>query len=180
MTHQRSGCHPVGSAAGYDIHGSVKMTIDPAGTVVSANVSGLGPEKVYGSHLHNGTCASGGGGHYQNVAGGGVTPAERVVAEHERDRIGTEPWWGRPWCGLSDVDRPCLERFDERPIGRGARAGQRRQDRVRRPAMSRVTWVAMARVCLGAIGLFTLPADRVGLVGSLVLIPVGSPVRSVT
>ena len=56
---------PAGSAAGYDIHGSVKMTFDPAGTVVRANVSGLDPDKVYGSHLHNGTCASGGGGHYR-------------------------------------------------------------------------------------------------------------------
>ena len=69
---------PAGSAAGYDIHGSVKMTIDPAGTVVRANVSGLDPEKIYGSHLHNGTCASGGGGHYQNVAGEGVTPPNEL------------------------------------------------------------------------------------------------------
>ena len=67
-----------GSAAGYDIHGSVKMTIDPAGTVVRANVSGLDPDKVYGSHLHNGTCASGGGGHYQDIAGGGVTPPNEL------------------------------------------------------------------------------------------------------
>ena len=56
-----------GADIGYDIHGSVKMTIGSSGTVVRVNVSGLDPEKAYGSHLHNGTCASGGGGHYQNV-----------------------------------------------------------------------------------------------------------------
>ncbi len=35
----------LGSDAGYDIHGSVKMTIGPAGTVVKVNVSGLDPER---------------------------------------------------------------------------------------------------------------------------------------
>lgn len=67
-----------GSAAGYDIHGSVKMTIGAAGTLVTANVSGLDPAKVYGSHLHNGTCASGGGGHYQDVEGGAVVPPNEL------------------------------------------------------------------------------------------------------
>jgi hypothetical protein len=69
---------PAGSALGYDIHGSVKMTIDAAGTMVRANVSGLDPHKVYGSHLHNGTCASGGGGHYQDVEGGAVVPPNEL------------------------------------------------------------------------------------------------------
>jgi hypothetical protein len=67
-----------GSAAGYDIHGSVKMTIDAAGTVVKVNVSGLDADKVYGSHLHNGTCASGGGGHYQDIEGGAVVPPNEL------------------------------------------------------------------------------------------------------
>jgi len=67
-----------GSAAGYDIHGSVKMTIGPAGTVVKVNVSGLDPDTVYGSHLHNGTCASGGGGHYQEVEGGAMVPPNEL------------------------------------------------------------------------------------------------------
>jgi hypothetical protein len=69
---------PAGSAAGYDIHGSVKMTIGSSGTVVRANVVGLDPAKVYGSHLHNGTCASGGGGHYQHVEGGAVVPPNEL------------------------------------------------------------------------------------------------------
>ncbi len=68
-----------GSTAGYDIHGSAKMTIGPAGTSVRVNVSGLDPEKVYGSHLHNGTCASGGGGHYQDVPSAvDVTPPNEL------------------------------------------------------------------------------------------------------
>ena len=67
-----------GSAAGYDIHGSVAMTIGSAGTVVRANVAGLDPAKVYGSHLHNGTCASGGGGHYQDIEGGSVVPPNEL------------------------------------------------------------------------------------------------------
>lgn len=61
-----------GAALGYDIHGSAKMTIGSTGTVVRVNVAGLDPAKTYGSHLHNGDCASGGGGHYQHVEGGPV------------------------------------------------------------------------------------------------------------
>lgn len=67
-----------GSSSGYDVHGSAKMTIGPSGTVVRVNVSGLDPDKVYGSHLHNGTCASGGGGHYQDVEGGAVVPPNEL------------------------------------------------------------------------------------------------------
>lgn len=67
-----------GSAAGYDIHGSVKMTISSSGTVVRVNVAGLDPAKVYGSHLHNGTCASGGGSHYQDTEGGSVVPPNEL------------------------------------------------------------------------------------------------------
>jgi hypothetical protein len=59
-----------GADLGYDIHGSAKMTINTSGTVVKVNVAGLDPAKDYGSHLHNGTCASGGGGHYQDIEGG--------------------------------------------------------------------------------------------------------------
>ena len=60
-----------GKDLGYDIHGTAKMTVGSSTTVVKINVSGLDPTKKYGSHLHNGTCASGGGGHYQDV----VVPA---------------------------------------------------------------------------------------------------------
>ena len=67
-----------GSAAGYDLHGSAKLTTGPDGTSAKVSVSGLDPEKSYGSHLHNGTCASGGGGHYQDVEGGLVTPPNEL------------------------------------------------------------------------------------------------------
>ena len=67
-----------GATAGYDIHGSAKMTIGPDGTSAKINVSGLDPTRVYSSHLHNGTCASGGGGHYQDVLGPVVTPPNEL------------------------------------------------------------------------------------------------------
>jgi hypothetical protein len=67
-----------GAGLGYDIHGSAKMTIGSAGTVVKINVSGLDPAKTYGSHLHNGTCASGGLGHYQDTEGGAAIPPNEL------------------------------------------------------------------------------------------------------
>ena len=54
------------------------MTIRPSGTVVKINVAGLDPAKTYGSHLHNDTCAAGGGKHYQNVAGGAIVPPNEL------------------------------------------------------------------------------------------------------
>ncbi len=68
----------VGDGLLYDIRGSAKMTITSEATDVRVNVSGLDPTKAYGSHLHNGTCASGGGGHYQDVEGGGTTPPNEL------------------------------------------------------------------------------------------------------
>lgn len=62
----------------YDIHGSAKMTTGTAGTTVKINVSGLDPTKTYGSHLHNGSCASGGGGHYQDVEDGSTFPPNEL------------------------------------------------------------------------------------------------------
>lgn len=67
-----------GAGLGYDLHGSAKMTIGPDGTNVKITVAGLDPAKAYGSHLHNGTCASGGGGHYQDSEGGAVTPPNEL------------------------------------------------------------------------------------------------------
>ncbi len=67
-----------GSLAGYDIHGSVKMTISSSRTSVKVSVVGLDPGKEYGSHLHNGTCASGGGGHYQDVEGEATVPPNEL------------------------------------------------------------------------------------------------------
>ena len=68
-----------GAGLGYDIHGSAKLTVGPDGTTAKVNIAGLDPDKTYGSHLHDGTCASGGGGHYQdNVTSGVVTPPNEV------------------------------------------------------------------------------------------------------
>ncbi len=62
----------------YDIHGSAKMTLTADGTAVKVNVAGLDPTKTYGSHLHNGSCADGGGGHYQDLEGGDTTPPNEL------------------------------------------------------------------------------------------------------
>lgn len=67
-----------GHNAGYDIHGSAKMTIGALGTRVTVNIAGLDPAKTYGSHLHNGACAAGGGGHYQDVENGAVVPPNEL------------------------------------------------------------------------------------------------------
>jgi hypothetical protein len=63
---------------GYDIHGVARMTTSERGTVVWVVVTGLDPDKNYGSHLHNGTCADGGGGHYQNEEGGATSPPNEL------------------------------------------------------------------------------------------------------
>lgn len=67
-----------GAGLGYDISGSAKMTVGDDSTAVKVNVAGLDPAKTYGSHLHDGTCATGGGGHYQDVEGGAVTPPNEL------------------------------------------------------------------------------------------------------
>ena len=78
--HGRFSETAAGAAAplGYDIHGVARMTIGKGGTVVWAVVTGLDPQKVYSSHLHNGTCADGGGGHYQDQEGGATTPPNEI------------------------------------------------------------------------------------------------------
>ena len=63
---------------GYDLHGSAKMTVRSDHTAVKVNIAGLDAHNTYTSHLHNGTCAHGGGSHYQNVEGGAVTPPNEL------------------------------------------------------------------------------------------------------
>ncbi|MEY2431081.1 MAG: large repetitive protein [Acidimicrobiaceae bacterium] len=67
-----------GAGLGYDIAGSAKLTVSTDATTAKVNVSGLDPAKHYGSHLHNGTCATGGGGHYQDVEGGAAAPPNEL------------------------------------------------------------------------------------------------------
>ncbi len=76
---------------GYDIHGSAAMTTGPVGTTVKINVSGLDPTKTYGSHLHNGTCASGGGGHYQDVEGGSTVPPNELWLTTDGNGLSPNP-----------------------------------------------------------------------------------------
>ncbi len=65
-----------GAILGYIISGSAKLTIGASTSTAKVNVAGLDVLKTYGSHLHNGTCASGGGGHYRNAPIGAVPPNE--------------------------------------------------------------------------------------------------------
>jgi hypothetical protein len=95
-----------GADLGYDIHGSTKMTITKSGTTVKIKVDGLDPAKDYGSHLHNGTCASGGGGHYQDIEGAATEPPNELwlttsgsILEPNPGGVahakGTAPWAAR-------------------------------------------------------------------------------------
>ncbi len=67
-----------GATAGYDISGKARMSVTATGTSAEIVVAGLDPTKAYGAHLHNGSCADGGGGHYQDVEGGAVTPPNEL------------------------------------------------------------------------------------------------------
>ncbi len=72
------GVTSAGAELGYDINGSAVMVINSEGTNVRVAFAGLDAAKVYGSHLHNGACAGGGGGHYQDVEGGETTPPNEL------------------------------------------------------------------------------------------------------
>ena len=78
-----------GAGLGYDIAGSAKLTVGVDSTEAKVNITGLDPAKHYGSHLHNGTCASGGGGHYQDVEGGATTPPNEVWLSSTDNALGT-------------------------------------------------------------------------------------------
>ena len=95
-----------GAGLGYDIHGSARMTISANGTAVKVNIAGLDPEKAYGSHLHNGTCGTGGGGHYQDAEGGAIVPPNELHIANSGTTLksnpggvahagGTAPWQAR-------------------------------------------------------------------------------------
>ena len=77
-----------GADRGYNISGSAKLTIGASTSTAKVNVAGLDVAKTYGSHLHNGTCASGGGGHYQNVVGGSVYPPNELWLSSTANALG--------------------------------------------------------------------------------------------
>ncbi|MCZ7533770.1 MAG: hypothetical protein M5U23_10225 [Acidimicrobiia bacterium] len=62
-----------GQELGYDIEGFAIMLRVPkcadGRTYVSVFVRGLDANTTFSAHVHNGTCASGGGGHYQHESG---------------------------------------------------------------------------------------------------------------
>lgn len=79
-----------GGGLGYDISGAAKLTAGADRTTVKANIAGLDPSKRYGSHLHDGTCASGGGGHYQDVVDPTrVTPPNELWLSSSSDPRGS-------------------------------------------------------------------------------------------
>ena len=79
----------IGARLGYNISGLAKLTIETNATTATVNIAGLDPTLVYGSHLHNGTCASLGGGHYQNVPGAGAAPPNELWLSSTADPAGS-------------------------------------------------------------------------------------------
>jgi hypothetical protein len=54
-----------GFALGFELHGRVVVVSEPDATALALRVSsGLDVEGTYPAHVHNGSCAEGGGGHY--------------------------------------------------------------------------------------------------------------------
>ena len=55
-----------GNAAGLDVEGRMMMVRDPRGnTKVYLQAAGLNPAQIYASHVHDQSCAVGGGAHYK-------------------------------------------------------------------------------------------------------------------
>lgn len=80
-----------GTARGFDISGHAVMVRSPrsgGSTHVVSLARGLEPGLVYGSHVHNGACSDGGGGHYQHVPGGAVDPINEMWPTLETGRSG--------------------------------------------------------------------------------------------
>lgn len=77
-----------GATAGYDIHGSAKLTVVADSTTADVNIAGLDPALHYGSHLHDGTCASGGGNHYRNAPAGAATPPNELWLSTSDNPVG--------------------------------------------------------------------------------------------
>jgi hypothetical protein len=79
----------IGADLGYNISGSAKLRVETNATTADVNVAGLDPATTYGSHLHNGTCATGGGGHYQHSPGGLTTPPNELWLSSTADPLGS-------------------------------------------------------------------------------------------
>ena len=78
-----------GSDRGYDISGRVQMVRTASGqTMTNVQAWGLAPDTTYGVHVHNASCATGGGGHYQNVVGGPVDSTNEIWPGFTTDASG--------------------------------------------------------------------------------------------
>ena len=82
LTTGRFDTTQAGMDAGYDISGVAVMVRRPVGTdgktSVRVFVRGLEPNTTYSTHVHNGTCASGGGSHYQEEVSGSVDAVNEI------------------------------------------------------------------------------------------------------
>ncbi len=116
VTTGRIGTTAAGTAAGYDIKGVAVMVRLPVGddgrTIVRVLVRGLDPTTSYGTHVHNASCASGGGGHYQHEVGGAVDPVNEIwpLVDTNRRGIGwgaaSHSHWARPEAQSIVIHQP--------------------------------------------------------------------------
>ena len=63
----------------YEISGHARMVRTAGGqTLTTVQAWGLAANTTYGVHVHNASCAAGGGGHYQQVVGGQVNDVNEI------------------------------------------------------------------------------------------------------
>jgi Cu/Zn superoxide dismutase len=69
-----------GTDLGLHIEGSATINVSDEGTVVTAEVRGLKPGKIYAAHLHGASCSGDnpGGGHYKNELTGKSKPPNEL------------------------------------------------------------------------------------------------------
>ncbi|HSJ70566.1 MAG TPA: hypothetical protein VLA29_02845 [Acidimicrobiia bacterium] len=106
VTTGRFATTATGEALGYDITGVAIMVQLPAGedgrTQVRVAVRGLDAMDTFPAHVHNATCASGGGGHYQHDVGGAVDAVNEIWPTISTNRVGAgngsalHGHWARP------------------------------------------------------------------------------------
>lgn len=103
-----------GAQRGYDITGKARMWTGSDGTRVKIELEGLA-EFVYGSHLHDGTCASGGGTHYLDDESGPDEPGNGIWMSSFEIGDGVAPLNGESeaeatgsatWMARTDAEAP--------------------------------------------------------------------------
>lgn len=90
------------------IEGRALLSISPMGSsIVELYISGLNSDTSYASHVHNGTCASGGGGHYLQMMDGEDTAQNGLWPAFMTDTDGV---------GLTEVVADFVVRNDARSV----------------------------------------------------------------